>query len=265
MIGAASYLLAVVLLGFGGAKLFHSRLRVTPRLAWIALFIVSAACLFQLQTSYLQRLALGFQYPGARRLGGLYARAKAPPGLMGGVGSVILLSGALRQQPHPDDGPPSDSPRPARPSRDAQFDPKFGEWQCERRLRKADWRTRLSWRKSQRELASNGRSIEKQLKTQGAPVPEAATASVLPEELTNRPKPKVVDTTALPEEPARKKPSLAELRGAEKKAKAAPAGLANQTWDAENYVLPGFDLLDAHDTEGRTAADPAELEQIQKT
>ena len=31
MIGAASYLLAVVLLGFGGAKLFHAKLRVTPR------------------------------------------------------------------------------------------------------------------------------------------------------------------------------------------------------------------------------------------
>ncbi len=43
-----------------------------------------------------------------------------------------------------------------------------------------------------------------------------------------------------------------------------PAGLASQTWDAENYTLPGFDLLDAHDTEGRTAADPAELELIQQ-
>ena len=73
----------------------------------------------------------------------------------------------------------------------------------------------------------------------------------------------MVDTTALPEEPARKKPSLAELRGPEKKTK-PPAGLTSQTWDAENYRLPGFDLLDAHDTEGRTAADPAELEQIQQ-
>src|SRR5450755_951572 len=45
MIGAASYLLAVVLLGFGGAKLFNTRLRALPRLIWIVLFIVSAACL----------------------------------------------------------------------------------------------------------------------------------------------------------------------------------------------------------------------------
>ena len=101
------------------------------------------------------------------------------------------------------------------------------------------------------------------MKKKGAPVPEPAAVFIPPEELANRPKPKVVDTTALPEEPARKKPSLAELRGTEKKTK-APAGLTSQTWDAENYTLPGFDLLDEHDTEGRTAADPAELEQIQQ-
>src|SRR5205085_324894 len=42
------------------------------------------------------------------------------------------------------------------------------------------------------------------------------------------------------------------------------AGLTSKGFSAENYTLPGFDLLDVHDTEGRTAADPAELEQIQK-
>jgi len=48
--------------------------------------------------------------------------------------------------------------------------------------------------------------IEKQLRKQGAPVPESTGVFVSPEELANRPKPKVVDTTALPDEPARKKP-----------------------------------------------------------
>ena len=38
MLGAASYLLAVVLLGFGGAKLFHAKLRVAPRLGHLADF-----------------------------------------------------------------------------------------------------------------------------------------------------------------------------------------------------------------------------------
>src|SRR5204862_3101107 len=41
MMGAASYFLAVVLLGVGGAKLFDSKLRGTPRDGWIVMFLVS--------------------------------------------------------------------------------------------------------------------------------------------------------------------------------------------------------------------------------
>src|SRR4030081_311942 len=93
MIGAASYLLAVVLLGFGGAKLFHSRLRVTPRLVWIVLFIVSGACLLQLQTQHLQGWRTLFNIPGP---GGWICYVIGKKMLltwMGGVGSIILLSG----------------------------------------------------------------------------------------------------------------------------------------------------------------------------
>ncbi|HSP44444.1 MAG TPA: DNA translocase FtsK, partial [Chthoniobacterales bacterium] len=135
------------------------------------------------------------------------------------------------------------------------------EWRLKRRLRKSDLKGRLEI--SQQELAKQQRVIEKQLKKRGAPVTEPAAAVIPPEELTNRPKPKVVDTTAFPTEPAKKKPSLAELRGSEVKTKSA-AGLTSTGWDAENYTLPGIDLLDVHDTEGRTAVDPAELEQIQQ-
>src|ERR1041385_8152027 len=42
-IGAAAYLLAAILLGFGTAKLFHYSLRVAPRIPWIVLFIISGA------------------------------------------------------------------------------------------------------------------------------------------------------------------------------------------------------------------------------
>jgi S-DNA-T family DNA segregation ATPase FtsK/SpoIIIE len=119
---------------------------------------------------------------------------------------------------------------------------------------------------SQKELSKQRRVIEKQLKKKGAAVPEPAVALISPEELAGRPKPKVVDTTALPAESvrARRKPSLAELRGKEEKPRAAPE-MAPKSWSAENYVLPGLDLLDAHDPEGRTAADPAELERVQQT
>ena len=135
-------------------------------------------------------------------------------------------------------------------------------WRLRRSLQRTDLKGKLEI--SQRELAKQQRSIERQLKKKGAPVPEPASSFVSPDELADRPKPKVVDTTALPSEPARKKPSLAELRGKEK-AKAALPGLTSPTYDAENYELPGLDLLDAHDMEGRVAVDPAELERIQQT
>ncbi|MEY2559952.1 MAG: segregation ATPase FtsK/SpoIIIE, family [Verrucomicrobiota bacterium] len=263
MIGAASYLLAVVLLGFGGAKLFHSNLRVTPRIPWIVLFIVSGACLLQLQTQHLQGWRTAFNIQGPGGWVGYFIGKKMLLTWMGSVGSIILLTGIYVSSLILMTGL-----RPIHIVRQTVVGIRSGmvalrEWQLKRRLRKSDLKGRLEI--SQQELAKQQRVIEKQLKKKGAPVPEPAGVFVSPEELANRPKPKVVDTTALPEEAARRKPSLAELRGPEKKGKQLSAGLTSQTWDAENYVLPGFDLLDAHDTEGRTAADPAELEQIQRT
>ena len=261
MMGAASYLLAVVLLGFGGAKLFHAKLRVTPRLGWIVLFLVSGACLLQLQTQHLQGWRALFNIQGPGGWVGYFIGKKLLLTWMGGVGSIILLSAVYVSSLILMTGL-----RPIHIVRESVATGRRGmaalrEWQLKRRLRKSDLKERLEI--SQQELAKQQRLIEKQLKKKGAPVPEPATVFIAPEELANRPKPKVVDTTALPTEPARKKPSLAELRGTEKKAKSA-AGLTSATWDAENYSLPTIDLLDVHDTEGRTAADPAELEQIQQ-
>jgi DNA segregation ATPase FtsK/SpoIIIE, S-DNA-T family len=263
MMGAASYLLAVVLLGFGGAKLFHSKLRVAPRLGWIALFIISGACLLQLQTQHLQGWRALFNIQGPGGWLGYFIGKKLLLTWMGGVGSIILLSGIYVSSLILMTGL-----RPIHIVRQGVASVRTGmtalrEWQLKRRLRKSDLKERLEI--SQQELAKQQRLIEKQLKKKGAPMPEpAASVFVAPEELANRPKPKVVDTTALPAEPTRKKPSLAELRGAETKSKSSAAGLTSKTWDAENYTLPGFDLLDVHDTEGRTAVDPAELEQIQQ-
>jgi S-DNA-T family DNA segregation ATPase FtsK/SpoIIIE len=263
MMGAASYLLAVVLLGFGGAKLFHSKLRVTPRLGWIALFLVSGACLLQLQTQHLQGWRALFNIQGPGGWLGYFIGKKMLLTWMGGVGSIILLTGVYVSSLILMTGL-----RPIHLVRQCVASGRSGlaalrDWQLKRRLRKSDLKERLEI--SQQELAKQQRLIEKQLKKKGAPLPEPASAPVFvaPEELANRPKPKVVDTTALPAEPPKKKPSLAELRGTEKKAKST-ADLASKTWDAENYTLPGFDLLDLHDTEGRTAVDPAELEQIQQ-
>src|SRR5436189_5117083 len=87
---------------------------------------------------------------------------------------------------------------------------------------------------------------------------------ISPEELANRPKPKVVDTTALPsEQQTRRKPSLAELRASEQKGKSA-SSVVTPAWTSENYLLPGMDLLDEHSLEGRGTADPSELQEVQQ-
>ena len=95
---------------------------------------------------------------------------------------------------------------------------------------------------------------------------EPSTSFISPEELANRPKPMVVDTTALPTDSSGspKKPSLAELRAkGNKPPQPSPAGQPN--WDVENYTLPSIDLLEEHRTGGRTAASREELERVQQT
>ena len=265
MIGGASYLLAVILLGFGAAKLFYSELRVSKRAGWIALFIASGACLLHLQQLHLQgwRAAFNLQGPGGW-LGYVFADGKngVLRGVAGEVGAWMILLGLYGTSLILMTGL-----RPIHIVRQSVAAFRRGmsnlrAWRLQRSLSRTDLKGKLEI--SQRELAKQQRSIERQLKKQGAPVPEPASGLISAEELADRPKPKVVDTTALPVEPARKKPSLAELRGKEKNRPSLP-GLTSPAWDAENYELPGLDLLDEHDVEGRVAADPAELERIQQT
>ncbi len=217
LIGAASYLLAAILLGFGAAKLLHSKSRMTPRIPWIILFIASGACLLQLQTQHLQGWRHAFNIQGPGGWVGYFFGKTLLLNIMGKVGSLILLGGIYAATLILMTGL-----RPIHLVRQTVAGihgalARWRDWQLNRRLRKSDLKGQLEI--NQRELAKQQRSLEKRLKKKGAPVAEPAGALVPPEELTNRPKPKVVDTTALPNEPApsRKKPSLAELRGADKK------------------------------------------------
>ena len=269
-LGAASYLLAGVLLFFGAAKLFHANSRLIARLPWIILFIVSGACLFQWQTWHLQgwRHAYNIQGPGGW-VGYLFGKTLLVTS-MGKIGSGILLGGiyvaslilmtGLR---------PIHLVQQTVSGTRAAF-ANLHDWRLHRKLRKADIKGQLEI--SQRELAKQRRSIEKQLKKKGAPVPEPSASFISPEELADRPAPKVVDATALPEESiARKKPSLAELRGSSSRSTsdASPArtapGLTGRAWDPKTYALPGLDLLAEHDPEGRGGADPTELQRVQQT
>src|SRR3989449_214901 len=263
----ASLLLAAVLLGFGAAKLFYPRLRVTPRIPWIVLFIMSGACLDQLwDISHL----LGLKVPGdIKGPGGLigYRLSEAHRGLLpaalGLVGSLLLVLGIYATTLILVTGL-----RPIHLVRETvgatlRAGTRVYEWQLQRKLRKLDLKEKLEI--SERQLAKQRRALEKQLKKKGMPVPEPLGATISPGELANRPIPKVVDTTALPSEHVTvgRKPSLAELRASAERPKLDSSG-ESTTSSWEDYVLPGFDLLDEHSFEGRPATDPSELEEVRK-
>ena len=268
MMGAASYLLAVTAVGFGAAKLFHPSLSVARRTPWIVLFIVSGACLFQFPSIahffHLQNWKHDYNIPGAGGWLGFFFGKTLLLSSMGKVGSLVLLTGIYLATLILVTGL-----RPIHVVRQtiAGFRStlvNLHEWRLHRQLRNADIKGQLEI--SHKELAKQSRVLEKRLKKQGAPVAEPAAAFISPEEIADRPAPKVVDTTALPSEAsaAKKKPSLAELRGATRSVSAA-SGLTSRTWDAKSYTLPGLDLLAEHDPEGRGGADPAELQRVQQT
>ncbi|MGC2626888.1 MAG: DNA translocase FtsK 4TM domain-containing protein, partial [Candidatus Udaeobacter sp.] len=261
----ASLLLAAVLLGFGAAKLFYPRLRFVPRIPWIVLFLISGACLDQAWgiTHLLGRtVPVDIQGPG-----GLIGYRLSDenrgllPAALGPVGSVLLLVAVYLTTLILVTGL-----RPIHLVREMvnltrRSVAKQAEWRVRRRIRKSDLTEQLKTQKQQRALEA----LQKQLKKKGVPVPEAVRPMILPDELANRPAPKVVDTNVQSTGPvvSRRRPSLAELRASEEKSKAVP-GPTTATSSWEDYVLPGIDLLEEHSLEARTATDPSELQEVQQ-
>ena len=260
----ASLLVSAVLLGFGAAKLFYPRLRMAPRIPWIVLFIVSGACLDQFwDVSHLLGLKVPVDIQGS---GGMIGyrfsdqRRGLLPAALGPVGSFILLMGIYLTTLILVTGL-----RPIHLIREMVLATRrtvrrMREWRLRRRIRRSDLKEKLKTEKERRALEA----LQKQFRKRGMPVPEPAGAFISPEELAARPKPKVVDTTVpSSEHVAVRKPSLAELRASEEKAKPTPsAATAGSSW--EDYVLPGLNLLEEHSFEGRPATDPSELREVQQ-
>ena len=261
----ASLLLAAVLLGFGAAKLFYPRLQITLRIPWIVLFLISGACLDQAWAiSHLlgRKVPVDIQGPGGLigyRLSDEHRGLL--PAALGPVGSVLLVVAVYVTTLILVTGL-----RPIHLVREMvnlarRSVGKMHEWRVRRRIRKSDLKEQLKTQKGQRALEA----LQKQLKKKGVPMPEPAATIMSPDELANRPAPKVVDTTLPSREPVatRRRPSLAELRASEEKPKpVASSTSATSSW--EDYVLPGIDLLEEHNVDARTATDPSELQEVQK-
>ncbi len=250
-LGAASYLVAALLLGYGGAKLLNPNLRLTKRALWSIAFVVAGACLAHL---------LPFRLIDAPRLNlvgeggwiGKWIGGMLFKNLLGSVGSMIffiLLYAAsliLLTGIHPI----------AAIHELAALPPRWMEQWRARQLERANEQERLQLEAER--LTRERRKLEKTLAKRGAtappdePVPAAIEQPTLfADEETARPAPQIIDST-LPPPPKRDKA---------KKDKFAPLTAIS----CENYELPSFDLLDAQEIDDRHAANPDELLAIQDT
>ena len=249
-LGAASYLVAAMFLGYGGAKLLNPDVRLNARAWWAVAFVASGACLAHLLPwSLLDMERLNIAGPGGwvgKWIGGLLFK-----NLLGSVGSLIVLillylsSLILLTGLHPISAARQIASWP-------------GLWMEKYRAKKmADANEQEKLALEAARLDRERRKLEKTLTKKGvAPAPEPASqraeqpALDLPEPEPARPAPQIIDSMLPP--PPKKK---------EKRDKFAPLTSVS----CEDYDLPSLDLLDPIDTEGQQAADPAELLGIQET
>src|SRR6516162_3570694 len=90
-LGAASYLVATVFLGFGGSKLFLPSFRIIRRLPWALIFMVSGASLINLQPWVLKTWKHDFNIMGPGGWTGHWF-GMLLLNLLGQIGSMIVLS-----------------------------------------------------------------------------------------------------------------------------------------------------------------------------
>jgi S-DNA-T family DNA segregation ATPase FtsK/SpoIIIE len=246
LFGAGSYVVTAILLGYGGAKLLVPSLRVMRRIPWMIGALLSFSCLTDLQRVYLTDWTRTMRIPGkggwfGHWIGHLFYSALGPIGstillLLLYVTCLVMMTGI----------------HPIALVRRLIALP--GIWTEKRRkaqLARADDREKLAI--EQRRLAKEAGKIERQLRKKNA-LPTSSTVDpedevALPGELWTeaRPTPQIIDTAIA-------KPSSKEK-----------SKTPREPISYENYTLPDIDLLDGLDEEGRQAANPDELKEIQGT
>jgi DNA segregation ATPase FtsK/SpoIIIE, S-DNA-T family len=248
-LGSASYLIATILLGFGGAKLCLPGFRILRRLPWAVVFVISGATVAHLQPWFLHTWRRDFNIMGPGGWTG-YWLGSLLLDMLGQVGSIISLSmiylvsliwlTGIRPVYLVKHSIQSTKDLFRRMVEDSE----------RRRMQASNERERLE--ANQKKIEKEIRRHEKELKKKGIIPDEPETEAVV------YPEPKIIDSSAAV--PDRSKPSLAELKG---KGREKEQVLASTGQHIENYVLPSVNLLEPIDMEGRKAADPAELKLIQ--
>jgi S-DNA-T family DNA segregation ATPase FtsK/SpoIIIE len=257
LLGAASYLVAALLLGLGGVKLLVPSYPLAKRVVWCAVFVVAGACLAEvLPFVFIDAQFMNIAGEGGllgKWLGaGVFKRLLSPIGgtlvlLVIYVVSLILATGL----------------RPMAvlrylmsiPSRMVE---KLHGW----RVARADEQKRLAL-EAQR-LDRETKKLERALRKRGAPVPEStAEAASTPVEEVFR----LSNEEASPaEEPVRPVPQIIDANAASPEAKKKKKSDKFQPLtpiSSEGYELPSITLLDEVDLSQREAANPDELLGLQ--
>ncbi len=241
LMGAASYLLATALLGFGVIKLLVMSASITTRIPWIIVFIITGACLLELQDFALQTWEKDFNIHGAGGWVGFFIFRKLTEPVLGLVGSGIFLTALyavslfLMTGLHP-----------------VQIVQKSRQWlqqQLAQREKekhaRADLKEKLAL--DQKKLLREQRKLEKELR-RSKPSKESQKSTSQEKTL---PVPKIFDAnTPRPRSESNRKPdSQTQLDIS-----------TNATF--EGYQLPAISLLQDIDTKSRQAADPDALKAV---
>lgn len=245
--GAAAYLLAAVLLGYGVAKWFVRDYSLRERAGWGALMVLLGACLLEIQPWVLQDWDEWIRIEGPGGWFGLWIGGKAVEKVLGPASAALLvmlyvMSLVFAVSTHP--------------IRDARYTWKsFLKWREARRvakLQRLDEERRIDLER--KALEKKAEKLEKKLKKKpDAPEPEPVRPPAAAVE------PEIIDATA--PAPPSKKPKLADLQLAKDGSAGIKPGLAGVHLD--NYTLPGLDLLDLQDEADREPLDRGELLTIQ--
>ena len=252
LLGGAAYLVAILLLGFGGGKLLSEELPILRRLGWMGAFVLSGACLLDLQPWFLHDWRREFNIEGPGGWLGHWVGRTLLEGVLGGVGATILLLALYAVSLILMTGI-----QPLMLL--VQGRRRFHAWiEHRERMRneQTDDRGRLDLQ--QKRIEKEQKRLERQLRKQGKSVsgPDSAGGEPEPEPSPETfPEPKIFDTSAAPTA----KPPLPKSKKAADDEKLTP----RQEPHFENYQLPGVDLLEEIDMASRQAADPEELRKLQ--
>jgi len=247
-LGAASYLVATVFLGFGGAKLFLPGFRIFKRLPWVLLFIVSGASLMHVQSWFLHGWRIEFNILGPGGWIGYWLGGVLLQNALGRIGSIIALSVlyAISLIWLTGIRPVYLVKRSIQGAKNLVQ--RIVQEGRRKKLEAADERGRLE--ANQKRIEKEIRRHEKELKKKGF-LPEESVSDDYPE-------PRIIDASAAVAN--KSKPAAVDGKGKAREKEALPQ-LSDRR--IENYELPPINLLAPLDLEGRRAADPSELKQIQ--